>query len=192
MQKKNRLNYYFIVNPASGRGRGRVIGKKLKSLIDEMKLDAILHFTKAPGHAIEIADRACEQFACVVAVGGDGTLNEVVNGVAENNAKLGLLPVGSGNDFAHVLNIPHNIEHSLHRLLNGQNRRIDLGKANGRYFYNGLGIGFDAHVVHASLKVKRLRGNAIYLYSVLRTLLKYRPVPLRMRYNGQTYIRDYL
>ncbi len=185
------MNYCFIVNPASGRGKGRAIGNTLQTLIKEKKLDATLEFTKAPSHGIKLALKAAERFECIVAVGGDGTLNEVVNGIANSGSKLGLLPVGSGNDFAHALKIPSDLEHSLDRLLAGKTKKIDLGKANGRYFHNGLGIGFDAHVVHTSLNVKRLRGNAIYLYSVLRTLFKYRPVPLHMQYNGQMHTGDY-
>ena len=185
------MNYYFIVNPASGRGKGLGIGRELEERLQYLDLDFRLVYTKAPGHAIELARKAVESFECIVAVGGDGTLNEVVNGLGESGAYLGLLPVGSGNDFARAVSLETKLDRALHTLLRGEVRRIDLGKANGRYFHNGLGIGFDAHVVHNSLRVKRLRGNAIYLYSVLRTLFKYRPIPLRIEYNNQTHTSDY-
>ncbi len=185
------MNYYFIVNPASGRGKGLSIGRELEERLQYLDLDYQVVYTKAPGHAIRLAAKAVDSFECIVAVGGDGTLNEVVNGMAESKSKLGLLPVGSGNDFARAVSLETKLDRALNTLLRGQSRAVDLGKANGRYFHNGLGVGFDAHVVFTSLHVKRLRGNAIYLYSVLRTLLKYRPIPLHMSFNNQTHTSDY-
>ncbi len=185
------MNYFFIVNPASGRGKGRSVGRELEERLQYLNLDYQLEFTNAPGHAVELAEKASRSFQCIVAVGGDGTLNEVVNGMAESQATLGLLPVGSGNDFARAVSLQSKLDDALNILLRGKTKRVDLGKANGRYFHNGLGIGFDAWVVHTSQKVRRLRGNAIYLYSVITTLWKYKPVPLHMQYNGQTHTDDF-
>ena len=185
------MNYCFIVNPASGRGKGLGVGRELEERLQYLNLDYQVLYTKAPGHAIELAQTAKEKFECVVAVGGDGTLNEVVNGLGQNGCTLGLLPVGSGNDFARAVSLETKLDVALNKLLRGRIRAVDLGKVNERYFHNGVGVGFDAHVVHTSLKVKRLRGNAIYLYSVLRTLFKYRPVSLAMQFNNQTHTNDY-
>lgn len=185
------MNYYFIVNPASGRGKGASIGRELEERLQYLNLDYKLVYTHAPMQAIDLAQKAAQSFECIVAVGGDGTLNEVVNGMAETDAVLGLLPVGSGNDFARVISLQSKLEDALNTLLKGRKKPFDLGKANGRYFHNGLGIGFDAWVVHTSLKVKRLRGNAIYLYSVLKTLMKYKPGTLQLQFNDRTYMQDY-
>ncbi len=185
------MNYCFIVNPASGRGKGLGVGRELEERLQYLNLDYQVLYTKAPGHAIELAQTAKEKFECVVAVGGDGTLNEVVNGLGQSGCTLGLLPVGSGNDFARAVSLETKLDVALNKLLRGRIRAVDLGKVNERYFHNGVGVGFDAHVVHTSLKVKRLRGNAIYLYSVLRTLFKYRPVSLAMQFNNQTHTNDY-
>lgn len=185
------MNYCFIVNPASGRGKGLGVGRELEERLQYLNLDYQVLYTKAPGHAIELAQTAKEKFECVVAVGGDGTLNEVVNGLGQSGCTLGLLPVGSGNDFARAVSLETKLDVALNKLLRGRIRAVDLGKVNERYFHNGVGVGFDAHVVHTSLKVKRLRGNAIYLYSVLRTLFKYRPVSLAMEFNNQTHTSDY-
>ena len=185
------MNYCFIVNPASGRGKGLGVGRELEERLQYLNLDYQVLYTKAPGHAIELAQTAKEKFECVVAVGGDGTLNEVVNGLGQSGCTLGLLPVGSGNDFARAVLLETKLDVALNKLLRGRIRAVDLGKVNERYFHNGVGVGFDAHVVHTSLKVKRLRGNAIYLYSVLRTLFKYRPVSLAMEFNNQTHTSDY-
>lgn len=185
------MNYCFIVNPASGRGKGLGVGRELEERLQYLNLDYQVIYTKAPEHAIELAQAASKTFECVVAVGGDGTLNEVVNGLGQSGCTLGLLPVGSGNDFARAVSLETKLDVALNKLLRGEIRSIDLGKVNNRYFHNGVGVGFDAHVVNTSLKVKRLRGNAIYLYSVLRTLLKYRPVPLAMHFNHKTHTSDY-
>ncbi len=185
------MNYCFIVNPASGRGKGLGVGRELEERLQYLNLDYQVLYTKTPGHAIELAQTAKEKFECVVAVGGDGTLNEVVNGLGQSGCTLGLLPVGSGNDFARAVSLETKLDVALNKLLRGRIRAVDLGKVNERYFHNGVGVGFDAHVVHTSLKVKRLRGNAIYLYSVLRTLFKYRPVSLAMQFNNQTHTNDY-
>ncbi len=147
--------------------------------------------TQGPWHAAELADRATGKFPVVVVVGGDGTFNEVLNGVFGKKVTIGLIPVGSGNDFVRSTDIPFGLDLALKKVLNGKVRRIDVGKANDRYFHNGLGIGFDAWTVQTSLNVRYLRGNAMYLYSVLRTLISYRPNPLTIKMNGQTLRNDY-
>ena len=185
------MNYFFIVNPVSGRGKGKVLGERLIDRLTKLNIDFEIHWTERPGHAIELAEQGANTHTVLVAVGGDGTMNEVLNGMAEKGAVLGLIPVGSGNDFARAVNIPFNFEQALEILLRGQKKQIDLGKANERYFHNGVGIGFDAWVVNTSLKVKHLRGNAIYLYSVLRTLKDYQPVPLELNFNGSVKVDDY-
>ncbi len=184
------MNYFFIVNPVSGRGKGRVLGEQLIERLKRLSIDFELHWTERPGHAIELAEQGAQSHTVVVSVGGDGTLNEVVNGLVGRSAVLGLIPVGSGNDFARAANIPFQFEQALEVLLQGRKKFVDLGKANERYFHNGVGIGFDAWVVHTSLGVKRLRGNTIYLYSVLRTLMNYKPVSLELNFNGSVKTDD--
>jgi len=185
------VDYYFIVNPVSGRGRGKIFGEKLKERLKNTSLDYQIVFSDSPGDAVKLAERAAAKFKTIVAVGGDGTMNEIVNGIAGSDAVLGLIPVGSGNDFVKAVNIPIDFDEAFEVLMRGKKRKIDLGKANDRYYHNGLGIGFDAWVVNTSLKVKRLRGNAIYLYSVLRTLMSYTPVPLELYFNGSLHADDF-
>ncbi len=185
------MDYYFIVNPVSGRGKGKIIGEHIIDHLNRLSIDFEVEWTERPGHAIELAEQGVKNHTVIVAVGGDGTMNEVLNGMAGGNNVLGLIPVGSGNDFARAVGIPFDFKQALEVLLRGRKKQIDLGKANERFFGNGVGIGFDAYVVHNSLKVRRLRGNAIYLYSVLRTLKEYKPVPLEIHFNGSTKIDDF-
>jgi YegS/Rv2252/BmrU family lipid kinase len=179
-------NYKFIVNPSAARGKGLQIGKVVEGLCRARALDYDLEYTSRPCQAIEIADRASQKFECIVAVGGDGTINEVVNGIIGKKVKLGIIPTGSGNDYVKVLNIPLPVQQAFESLLRYKSRIVDAGKAGEVYFANGLGIGFDAWVVITSQRVTKLRGSAIYLYSVLRTMYSYKSPWMRLNYNNTT------
>lgn len=177
-------NYKFIVNPAASRGGGQRAGKLVQEMAAARNLDFDLEYTEGQKHAQQIAARSVSDFEFIVAVGGDGTINEVVNGLAEKKSKLGVIPVGSGNDFVTAMDIPLKIADAMDLLVDGHTMPIDLGKAEEHYFANGLGIGFDAWVVEQSMRVKHLRGNMIYLYSVLKTMFSYKAPLMRIAYNG--------
>jgi diacylglycerol kinase (ATP) len=182
-------NYKFIVNPKAARGKGVKVGNTIDILCRSRNLDYDLEYTTHPHHATEIADRAGMKFECIVAIGGDGTINEVVNGIIGKKVKLGIIPIGSGNDYVKVLNIPTLPQQAFACLIGQKTRVVDVGKAGNVYFANGLGIGFDAWVVITSQKVTKLRGSAIYFYSVLRTMYSYQSPWMRLNYNN-TIIED--
>lgn len=185
MGMKEMANFKFIVNPVAARGKAVTIGNKLNELCKAKGLDFELEFTKKRKQATELAFEAADKFECIVAVGGDGTINEIVNGIVGKNVKLGIIPVGSGNDFVKAINIPLKLNAALDTLLALNTSFVDVGKAGTVYFQNGLGIGFDAWVVEESLKVTKLRGNAIYLYSVLRTIYGYQAPFMHCSYDNQ-------
>ena len=176
--------FKFIVNPAAARGKSAKLAKKLDHMCREKQIDFDMEFTSSRGEATELARRAVSQFEYIVAVGGDGTVNEVVNGIIGSSAKLGIIPIGSGNDFVKALHIPLKLDIALDTLIACNTRRVDVGKAGDIYFHNGLGIGFDAWVVQESFKVKRLRGNAIYLYSVFKTIYGYQAPYMQFSYEN--------
>jgi len=178
----------FIVNPRAARGKAATVAEILRDRCRNLKLDFDIVFTKNPGHATELAAQGAEKFDTVVVVGGDGSVNEVVNGVVGTSAKFGIIPVGSGNDFVRVLGIPLSMNDALDTVCRGHTRLIDLATAGSRYFNNGLGIGFDAWVVQESFSIKYLRGNLIYLTAVLKTVYKYKSPQMRLTYND--VIRD--
>jgi len=175
--------YNFIVNPAAARGKAVRMAEKVKNICDDRKMDYQLVYTEKSGDATKLAADSRDQFDCIVAVGGDGTINEIVNGLMGGQSILGIIPVGSGNDFARALKIPLKVKDAVDLLLAMKTRSIDIGKAGDRYFQNGLGIGFDSWVVEETLKVHKLRGTAIYLYSVLKTIYSYKPPIVNLQYN---------
>jgi YegS/Rv2252/BmrU family lipid kinase len=155
--------------------------------------------TQAPGHAGELA-AAADGCQLIAVIGGDGTVNEVVNGLMGSNQRaalpsLGVIPVGSGNDFAWSAGISLDTISACQRLFSGRSRRIDVGhvrEADGRerYFVNGCGAGFDAQ---AALEVERLKwlpGFLIYLVAVLKTLVLHHQIPLlRITLDGQEWMQ---
>jgi YegS/Rv2252/BmrU family lipid kinase len=172
----------FIVNPKAGKGKGRWALNKLANELSSSSTSQLLP-TEYPGHAIELARGTSGEV--VVAVGGDGTANEVVNGIMGTGKALGVLPVGSGNDLVKALEIPEDFETSLNLLRSGKRHVMDCGIvecSHGqvrpteamRYFVNGVGIGFDAEVAERSNRRRFLRGTTAYVIAVLQTLGKYR------------------
>jgi YegS/Rv2252/BmrU family lipid kinase len=174
------MTYTFIVNPAAGRGRVR---KKLPCLVDQLKHRAFrfdLVATSYAGEARALARQAAARSDVVVAVGGDGTVHEVANGLlaAPNKATLGVLPLGSGNDFAAALGMPVQIEAGLDALQRAQLIRLDTGRVavtepSRRYatcFVNSLGVGFDAAVAAEAATQKLLPGLLGYAWAAIRSL----------------------
>jgi YegS/Rv2252/BmrU family lipid kinase len=184
-----------IVNPIAGRGAGERVIPRIVRLLREHGLSFDLVRTERPWHAAELARQAVVSgYRTVVAVGGDGTSNEVLNGLmaareaGEGEAAMGVLCVGTGNDFAYGMGIPLDLEEGCAALARGRTRRVDVGHARGfRYFGNGIGIGFDAAVNVVASRLRRLRGFLVYLIAVLRTLLFYYRAPLtRIELDDQT------
>lgn len=184
-------NYYFIVNPTSGRGKAAQGAELLKEKLIQRRVDHDIVFTEKPMHAQDLAEQAARKFDVIVIVGGDGTIQEVLNGMVGSDAAFGILPLGSGNDFVRAVPIPTHLDNSLDILLRDRRKRIDLAKVNDRIYHNGVGVGFDAWAVHTGNKVNWLRGNAIYLYAVLHTLINFKPQNVELTFNDQTYINDY-
>lgn len=187
----------IILNPIAGRGYAAKVEPELRQLLKAEGLDYDLSRTEGPWHAAELAERAvAEGFEVVVAVGGDGTTHEVVNGLmsaAEGReaGTLGIIPVGSGSDFANTVGVPADLRAACRRLSDGGVRVVDVGRVTlpgqcSRYFDNTVNVGFGGIVTIESRKVKRLRGIALYLPVVLKTVfLYYKAPPLTIEYDGQ-------
>lgn len=170
----------IILNPMADMGNAWRVARDLRS-ITEQHGGVDWSGTVYPGHAIELAKQAGEQgYDMVIAMGGDGTVHEVVNGLmkvpGDKRSILGVVPVGSGNDFAHSIGVPKNSSEALLRALDGTPSAIDLGlmtDSDGRreYFDNTLGIGFGAIVTIRSHQLPLLRGFLMYLTAVIQTII---------------------
>jgi YegS/Rv2252/BmrU family lipid kinase len=182
----------FIFNPMAGTGRRADFPALLRQHFGGApEADYLLRPTEGPGHATELA-RAAAQAGCrvVVAVGGDGTVNEVGQGLlGQTGAALGIVPRGSGNGLARHLRVPLGLPAALRRLRQPTFSRMDVGVINGRPFFCTAGLGFDAHVSQ-HFALAGTRGVSTYLRVTLREYGNFRPVPVQVETNGQTLATD--
>lgn len=172
----------MIVNPVSGAGRAADIGEKAAAMLRRLKTDFTYLLTEAVGHATELARQAAQRKdETVIAVGGDGTVNEVAAGLIGTETALGIIPAGNGNDFAKALGIPKGWEDALNDLLKHAPRRVDTATANDRVFINISGTGFDVMVLENMLKAKRhIHGKLPYLYGIFVTLTRFKSPRMRI------------
>ena len=182
--------YAIILNPNAGRGKAARMEKELLKMFSTSIGSYDLFRTEYPNHAREIAAGLKDDYSVIVAVGGDGTVHETVNGMLGGKAALTAIPLGSGNDFIKMLNLPKNIPGILEVIRRNKRKKIDVGKVGEQYFPNGVGIGFDALVTKESKEVKKLRGFLIYLYAVLKTIFAYRNEMITLSVNGKTEQRE--
>lgn len=174
------MTYTFIVNPHAGRGRFRAAGNPLEAAARMHGLDSRFLYTERRGHATALAASAAAGSDIVVAVGGDGTIHEVVSGLLRGGAQahLGVVSSGTGNDFAGMFDLPRRLDALLHVFRTTEPRRVDYGRirwegpaADGSgVFVNVAGAGFDAKVAAAAAGFKIPCGAVRYLLAVFRTL----------------------
>ncbi|MCG2768864.1 MAG: diacylglycerol kinase family lipid kinase [Anaerolineae bacterium] len=173
----------LIVNPTAGRGNAIRVLPKIREYLTEDGLEFDVILTEAPGHAVELARKAmADGYDLLVAVAGDGTSNEVLNGMmsawdGQPVGAMSIIPVGSGNDFSVGIGMPQDLREACHRVANGNRRLIDVGEVKDRYFGNGVGVGFDAIVGVVAAKHRFLTGLPLYLLAVFQTILFYFQAP---------------
>lgn len=202
-------NYKVIVNPQSGRGNGARAGAAVRRILDIAEANYDLVETRGPGHATELARQAVlDGWETVASVGGDGTAHEALQGLVQAAQARGawqadqpagvlaVIPIGTGNDYAWRLGLPHNDpEKACDILLHGPRRVVDLGQVTdeaGRseFFHNHLGAGFEAATLIESLKMRRLRGFLLYLAAVLKVIPRYsRGWPMTVHHDGTALSR---
>ncbi|MCR4403256.1 MAG: diacylglycerol kinase family lipid kinase [Firmicutes bacterium] len=168
----------IIVNPMAGRGRAVRAVPVICRALEQGGADYDIYVTKGPGDATAAARKAVDEgYEVIAAAGGDGTTNEVANGIAGREAALGVIPCGSGNDMAISLGLPRDVEQACRVLVRGKASRRDLGRVNERYFVNAVGVGFDATAARAAssdLRWLPVRGAPLYVIAVLKTLAEYK------------------
>lgn len=181
----------FIVNPISGTSRGRDFARLAASAIRRDALDYDIVTTNGPGHAEELARQAvADGCDLVIAVGGDGTVNEVGRGLlGQQNSALSIVPCGSGNGLARHLGIALSPVRAIRALNQPDFQLIDVGHINQRPFFCTSGLGFDAHISREFARSPR-RGLRTYASVTLREFRSYQPTPIQIELNGQVIETD--
>jgi diacylglycerol kinase (ATP) len=199
--------WLVIVNPNAGNGKGKKDWDKISSFLNEEELPYTVKFTEKKGHAIEFTIEAINAgFRKIITVGGDGTLNEVVNGVFSNSIcptkdlTLAMLPVGTGNDWGRMFGIPLDYGKAIKIIRENKKMAHDVGLISyydgvdekKRYFINIAGLGFESVVVRRTnfQKDKGYSGKAIYFYNLLMSLLSYKNTKAELIIDGRKFFAD--
>ena len=174
------LHAHVILNPTAGRGAARRADSIIARAFRAQGWAVDIVRTERPGHAQELAAQAVGQGARhIVAVGGDGTVHEVANGLlrTDTDAALGVVPVGSGNDFAKLTGVyRHDPVRAVARLVTARSRRFDAGRVAGEWFVNSVGFGFGPAVVKTRNQSRHLRGFLSYLVPIVQTFFRFDPI----------------
>lgn len=185
--------YFIINNPTSGsRGKNQKVLREVVDYFTQKNVPADLHLTSPTQNAWDIVQEKCDtSYTDLLVVGGDGTINESVNGL-QPDIPLSIIPAGTGNDFVKMLNLGKTLSEQLDTVLNGRIHRIDLGECNGRKFVNGVGIGFDGQIVEdmRRKKVPLLSGHAKYYYHVLQILASYKERTFQFELDREAYKQE--
>lgn len=182
---------YFIINPISGKGRGKVAAEWLAKYCREHSIESKVCFTSTPGEATELSRQAAaEGFTDVIAVGGDGTANQVAAGIFGEDIRMGIFAIGTGNDLARTLSIPRSWQEMAAVIAYGKTTYIDVGFVNGRLFLNSTGTGLDAAVA-ADINDRRtkLSGFPAYFIFVIKELLTFKRQAVEIRFDGMVMER---
>ncbi len=171
---------FLIVNLIAGHGRCKALFPRVKTELDRRGIEYELHYTNEPQEATDVAKWGIDAgYKRIVAMGGDGTVNEVVNGMLDKDAVLAVIPAGTGNDFVRMLGIPADPFDAIDLLADGRERTMDLGRiADDRCFVNGVGIGIDAQVARDVLQMERLRGAAAYISAAVKEVFRFKAFPV--------------
>lgn len=174
----------FIVNPISGVGRQKVIEKLIDQHLNRTLFDYEIVYTKAAKHATELAKQAvADNFKIVVAVGGDGSVNEVARGLIGSSTAMAIMPAGSGNGFARHMKIPLDLKKAMDIINNSKEASIDTIQLNNETFINVAGVGFDAHIGWEFAKFGK-RGFSSYLKVIIREFPKFKVQDYELIING--------
>lgn len=182
----------FIVNPVSGGKSKDGVPKLIGNYLDTAQFDATFNFSQGVTHARELAKQAIANYDVVVAVGGDGTVNEVASAIVNSNTALGIIPFGSGNGLARFLGIPMNVGGAVETFNKMRLESIDSALFNGQPFFNMAGLGFDAHIsnVFSQGKNAKKRGFYSYLKSSVQEILNYKSHAYHINIDGKEYDRE--
>lgn len=183
------MRLYFIVNPVAGDGKALNRFSEASDILRDKGFEIASVLTERERHAAELANKAyADGERSIIAVGGDGTVNEVASALYDKpGVVMGVLPFGTGNDFAKAINMPCSPAEAAKVIAEGNTQLIDMGLANSTPFINVGGIGFDVDVLINTEKYKgRFGGMAPYLLGIFKTLLHIKRIPVTVTANGES------
>jgi YegS/Rv2252/BmrU family lipid kinase len=175
----------LLVNPSSAGGKTLRLLPRVEQALDGLRVEFRVQRTKGLEHGAEQALRAIEAGEVPVVMSGDGLVGAVGGAMAGSDTPLGIIPGGRGNDLARVLGIPDEPEAAVDALLAGHSRWIDVGEANGKRFLGIVSVGFDSEANRRANENHFLRGNLVYAYAALRTLLGWKPARFTVRVDAE-------
>lgn len=180
--------YFVLINPASGSINERKI-RKVKKILRERDLAFEVFYTSENAYGDKIVrDKFTDRFTHLIVMGGDGSLNDAINGLPDFERPIGVISTGTGNDYVKNFKGGMNVESQLIEILNEYQSEVSLGKCNGKYFINGVGAGFDGQIAH-NLTHNRLwiGGHLAYYYHVLKILGGYKERMVRYSIDGEEF-----
>lgn len=189
---EHNVGWVFIINPIAGNGFAGSYLKTLPDILRKYGIDGEISLTTSKGHATELAETAIKNGARnIVAVGGDGTISEVIQCLVNNKEIVfGAVPAGTGNDFINILGFPERFSDNHWEILFQQNIiNMDIGRCNSKYFANGMGLGFDAQVAYENYASSdgsfvRMGAKTKYWWHIIKTLVLYEEKPIQLTTDG--------
>lgn len=179
----------FIINPISGGKKKDNVPDLIRNNLDATLFDYEIVFTNHAYHGNKLAGKAVGEYQYIIAVGGDGTINEIASSVAGTDAVLGILPFGSGNGLSRFLGIPMDTAEAIRNLNERRTEAIDAGKLNRQWFFNMAGMGFDAHIAEVFSHDKN-RGFWAYIKSSFGEIMGYKSESYHLEIDGVPYDRE--
>lgn len=179
----------FIINPVAGGKKKDAVPGLIQKHLDAAKFDYTIAYTTGVAHARQLSAAAVGGYAIIIAVGGDGTVNEVASALVGTESVFGVIPFGSGNGLSRFLGIPMDIEKAIKNINTGRVEAIDTGLMNGRHFFNMAGMGFDAHISEVFSHDKK-RGFGAYIKSSFQEVTRYQSEIYQLNIDGVTYERQ--
>lgn len=175
----------LLVNPSSAGGKALKLLPRVEAALDARRAVFRVERTRSLEHGVDLAQRAVELGEVPVVISGDGLMGAVGGALAGVETPVGLIPGGRGNDLARALGIPDEPEAAVETILAGHSRRIDVGEANGKRFLGIVSVGFDSECNRLANETSFIRGNLVYAYSMVRTLIGWRSARFTVVANGE-------
>ncbi len=184
------MAYLFIVNPVAGSGRTKKYKDLIASYMDDRKLKYKIIETKNKGEATNLVHFYKDDYEVFVAVGGDGTIKEVAEGVYMAKKTLAIIPLGTANDLAKALNLSSNINHNLDLITRSCPKTMDVGWVNSGFFLNIASLGYDSEVIVNYNKMDRLKSKVKYILAVIKTFFKFKAFKSKIFVDGKVHGGD--